>query len=155
MQKKLLWVLLSMALVALVACVPLTPPAATPTPEESTAIPTEEIALSGILTGTVTYLQRIALPAGSVIEVSLQDVSLQDVAATVIATQTITTAGENVPIPFELTYDPAEIDPRMTYALSVRITQDEQLRWINTERFAVLTQDAPVTGVEVLVQPVQ
>lgn len=168
MQKKYLWGLLLMALVALVACVPVTPPvpSSTPAPAEETTVvapsegesvapATEEIELSGVLTGTVTYLQRIALLEGSVIEVSLQDVSLQDVAATIIATQTITTTGENVPIPFELTYDPAEIDSRMTYALSVRITQEGQLRWINTERFAVLTQDAPVTGVEVIVQPVQ
>lgn len=177
MQKKLLWVALLVAVVALVACVPLTPPAPSVTPapeEEATAIvpsdgestntspdivspdiAMEEVVLSGVLTGSVTYRQRIALPAGSVIEVSLQDVSRQDVAATIIATQTITTAGENVPIPFELVYDPAEIDPRMSYAVSVRITQDGQLRWINTERFAVLTHDAPVTGVEVVVQSVQ
>jgi uncharacterized lipoprotein YbaY len=76
------------------------------------------------------------------------------VAATVVASQTITTAGENVPIPFELTYDPAEIDPRMTYALSVRIMVDGELAWINTSSYPVLTRDAPVTGVEVLVDPV-
>ena len=110
---------------------------------------------SGILTGTVTYLQRIALPPDSVIEVQLQDVSKQDVAAEFIACQTITTAGENVPIPFELSYDPAQIEDRFTYALSVRITINGQLAWLNTDRYAVLTGDAPVTGVEVLVRPAQ
>lgn len=110
---------------------------------------------SGLLTGTVTYLQRIALPPGSVIEVQLQDVSKQDVAAEVIASQTITTAGENVPIPFELSYDPAQIEERFTYALSVRITINGQLAWLNTDRYAVLTRGAPATGVEVLVRPAQ
>jgi uncharacterized lipoprotein YbaY len=110
--------------------------------------------LSGVLTGTVTYLQRIALPAGSVIEVQLQDVSRADVAAEVLASQTITTGGENVPIPFELSYDPAQIDPRFTYALSVRIMVDGLLRWINTEHVGVLTRGSPASGVEVLVAPV-
>lgn len=110
--------------------------------------------LSGILTGTVTYLQRIALPSGSVVEVQLQDVSRADAQAQIIASQTITTAGENVPIPFRLSYDPAQIDPRFTYALSARITINGELRWINTESYAVLTHDAPLTGVEVVVRPV-
>lgn len=110
---------------------------------------------SGVLTGTVTYFQRIALPSGSVIEVRLQDVSRADVAAEVIADQTITTMGENVPIPFTLTYDPAQIDPRNTYALGVRINVDGQLQWINTEHHGVLTRGAPMTGVEVVVHPVR
>jgi uncharacterized lipoprotein YbaY/heat shock protein HslJ len=109
----------------------------------------------GVLTGTVTYQERVALPPGSIIEVQLQDVSRADAPATVIASQTITTTGENVPIPFTLTYDPAEIDPRFTYALSVRITVEGQLRWINTEHDGVLTRGAPLTGVEVVVQPAQ
>ncbi len=68
--------------------------------------------------------------------------------------QTITTTGENVPIPFTLSYDPAQIDERFTYALSVRITLDGQLQWINTESYPVLTRGAPMTGVENVVQPV-
>lgn len=172
---RLIWTALLPLLMLAVACVPITPPAQTPEAEATEAVtetatdtvtatvPAEEesgevaesLELSGVLTGTVTYLQRIALPEGSVIEVSLRDVSLQDVAATEITSQTITTAGEQVPIPFELSYDPAQIDPRMSYALNVRITVDEQLRWINTERIAILTQGAPVTDVEVVVQPAQ
>lgn len=112
-------------------------------------------ALTGVLTGTVTYLQRSALPAGSVVEVQLQDVSRADAPAQVIASQVITTAGENVPIPFALTYDPAIIDPRFNYALLVRITVEGQLRWINTKQYAVLTRDSPTTDVEVVVQPAQ
>jgi len=41
----------------------------------------------GVITGTVTYLQRIALPPVAVIQVQLLDVSLQDVAAKVLASQ--------------------------------------------------------------------
>ena len=116
------------------------------------AMATSDTQASGVLTGTVAYRQRVALPAGSVISVQLQDVSKQDVAATVIASQIITTTGENVPIPFTLTYDPAQINAKLTYALSVRITTAGQLAWLNTDRYAVLTNGAPASSVEVLVQ---
>ncbi len=125
-------------------------PASTTAPSGTTSMTST---LTATLTGTVTYRQRIALPPGSVIAVQLQDVSKADAAAQIITSQTITTAGENVPIPFTLSYDPAQIEPKHTYALSVRITVAGQLRWINTERYAVLTNGAPTTGVEVMVQP--
>jgi len=40
---------------------------------------------------------------------------------TVIATQTIPAEGRQVPIPFELTYDPALIDQTQTYLVAARI----------------------------------
>ena len=109
---------------------------------------------TGVLTGTVTYLQRIALPPDAVIDVQLQDVSLQDMPATVIASERYIAEGRQVPFPFELTYDPAGIDPKHTYAVAARITVDGKLRWINTQRYPVLTGGAPVTGVEIIVESV-
>jgi uncharacterized lipoprotein YbaY len=111
-------------------------------------------ALSGVLTGTIAYLQRIALPPDAVIDVQLQDVSLQDAPATVIAAERYIADGRQVPFPFELTYDPAGIDPKQTYAVMARITIDGKLRWISTQRYPVLTGDAPVTGIEVVVESV-
>lgn len=119
------------------------------------AAATGTAALSGIFTGTVTYLQRIALPAGSVVQVELQDVSRADAPATIMAAQTITTTGENVPIPFTLSYDPSQIDERFTYAVRAQITVDGALRWTTTEHTPVLTSANPTTGVEVMVMPVQ
>ena len=107
-----------------------------------------------MLTGTVTYLQRIALPPDAVIDVQLQDVSLQDVPATVIASERYIAGGRQVPFPYELAYDPAGIDPGHTYAVAARITVDGKLRWINTQHFGVLTRGAPVTDVEILVESV-
>jgi uncharacterized lipoprotein YbaY len=134
----------------------------TPTPEQlyTLNIVVEEVVametspdLTGVLTGDVTYRQRIALPPGSVIEVQLQDVSRADAPAQMIASQTITTSGENVPIPFVLMYDPAEIDPRSTYTLGARITVDGDLQWINAGRYAVLTGGNPTDHVVVMVSP--
>jgi uncharacterized lipoprotein YbaY len=127
--------------------VPQASAAATP---DSATLP----ALTGVLTGTVTYLQRIALPPNAVIDVQLQDVSLQDAPATVIAAERYVAEGRQVPIPYELKYDPAGIDPKHTYAVAARITVDGKLRWINTQRYPVLTGGAPVIGVEIIVESV-
>jgi uncharacterized lipoprotein YbaY len=107
-----------------------------------------------VLTGSVTYLERIALLPGSVVEVRILDVSRQDVAADVIGETIITTQGENVPIPFSVSYDPTRIDERMTYAMSARILVGGELRWINTDHIPVLTNGNPTSGVEVLVHGV-
>ncbi|HEY7556336.1 MAG TPA: YbaY family lipoprotein [Candidatus Binatia bacterium] len=59
-------------------------------------------AKEAMVTGTVTYRERIALSADAVVEVRLSDVSRQDVAAPVVAETTVRPAGRQVPIPFEL-----------------------------------------------------
>ncbi len=104
------------------------------------------------LTGNVTYLQRIALPPDAVVHVTLADVSLQDAPAQEISEQTITEPGQ-VPIPFELIYDPEGIDPAHTYAIQARITAGEELLFINTTAHHVITRGNP-TAIEVVVQPV-
>lgn len=109
---------------------------------------------SGILTGTVMYRQRIALAPAAVIEVQLQDISRADAPATILATQTITAAGKQVPIPFELTYDPGALDPRGVYAVSARITLNGKLIWTSATVNRVLTPDSPTTSIEVWVEPV-
>ncbi len=106
------------------------------------------------ITGTVTYRQRIALPSNAVVEVKLQDVSRADAPAILVASQTIETQGKQVPIPYSLGYDPSAIDPRMTYAVSARITVDGKLRWISTTMNPVLTRGAPANNVEIVVEPV-
>ena len=121
---------------------------------KATSEPATLPALSGVLTGTVTYLQRIALPPNAVIDVQLQDVSLQDAPAKVIASERYIAGGRQVPFPYELAYNPAEIDAKQTYAVAARITVDGHLRWINTQRYGVLTRGAPVTGVEIVVESV-
>ena len=107
------------------------------------------------ITGQVTYRQRIALSPDAVVEVSLQDISRADAPAVVVASQTIQTGGKQVPIPFALDYDPGAIDPRMSYAVSARITENGQLTWISTQVYPVLTRGAPSDNVEIIVDRVQ
>ncbi|MBD3885108.1 YbaY family lipoprotein [Phormidium tenue FACHB-886] len=106
---------------------------------------------SMLVKGTVSYLQRIALPPSAVIEVSLLDVSRQDTPAEIISTETIRLDGRQVPVPFALSYDSEQIDPRRTYAVQARILVDGQLRFVNTSSYPVITQGHPTT-VDVLVQ---
>ncbi|MBJ2346295.1 MULTISPECIES: YbaY family lipoprotein [Pseudomonas] len=110
--------LASMAVLA--ACQSATPPSAT----------------VQTLDGEVFYLQRIALPPTATLTVSLQDVSLADAAAVVIDEQRGPVEGQ-VPLPFKLSYDPAQVKPGHRYAVSARIEVDGQLMFITTEQHAV------------------
>ena len=80
----------------------------------------------GTVTGTVSYLQRMALPANAVILVQLVDVTSADAAAKVIAEQKITLGERQVPVPYELKYDPAKLDGKHLYKLSGKILVDGQ-----------------------------
>jgi uncharacterized lipoprotein YbaY len=104
-----------------------------------------------VITGTVTYRNRGALPPTAVLEVSLQDVSLADAPAKVISTQRIEAGGKQAPFAYELFYDPAQIDPRMTYSVSARITEGSELLFISDTMIPVLTRGAPMTDVDILV----
>ena len=90
----------------------------------------------GSLDGEVFYLQRIALPPTATLTVSLQDVSLADAPAQTLAKQSGPVKGQ-VPLPFHLSYDPAEVKPGHTYAVSARIEDNGQLLFITTERNSV------------------
>ncbi|MGC5702272.1 YbaY family lipoprotein [Pseudomonas sp. NFXW11] len=88
------------------------------------------------LDGEVFYLQRIALPPSATLSVSLQDVSLADAPALVLAEQRGPVKGQ-VPLPFHLRYDPAQVKPGHRYSLSARIEVDGKLMFITTEHHGV------------------
>jgi len=81
------------------------------------------------ITGTVSYRERIALPPGSTIEVQILNTSKTDASDKVFAEIGFITKGENVPVPFLITYDPTKIIAGDSYALSARILVDEEVRW--------------------------
>ncbi|MBC3775198.1 YbaY family lipoprotein [Pseudomonas sp. SWRI99] len=88
------------------------------------------------LDGEVFYLQRIALPPSATLSVSLQDVSLADAPAVVLAEQKGPVKGQ-VPLPFHLSYDPAQVQPGHRYSVSARIEVNGELMFITTENHAV------------------
>ncbi|WP_339485611.1 YbaY family lipoprotein [Pseudomonas sp. RL_5y_Pfl2_70] len=88
------------------------------------------------LDGEVFYLQRIALPPSATLSVSLQDVSLADAPAVVLDEQKGPVRGQ-VPLPFHLSYDPAQVKPGHRYSVSARIEVNGELMFITTENHAV------------------
>jgi putative lipoprotein len=82
------------------------------------------------------------LTPGAVVEVQLLDVSIADAAAKTIASQTIQPEHQ-VPIPFELVYDPSDIDERFTYAVRATIRDRDQLLFTTDRSYRVLTRGYP------------
>ena len=110
---------------------------------------------TGLVTGTVTYRERIALSPGAVVEVQLRDVSYQDAAALLIASQTISSPGQ-VPIEFSVEYRCEDIDPRNVYSILARVIEyDGRLAFINDTAYEVITRGRPdrVDMVLVMVEP--
>ena len=105
--------------------------------------------------GTLTYRERIALPPeGVVVTIKVEDVSRADAPAVTIGEQIIENPAHQVPIPFEIEYNPADIDERYTYAMRVRIEVDGKLWFINTTRYGVITRGNPTSGIEVVLEKV-
>jgi putative lipoprotein len=98
-------------------------------------------AQSGMVRGTATFRERMALPPGAVLHLRLEDVSRQDAPALLIAEAHIPIAGQ-VPIAFALAYDAARIDERSTYALRAEILLDGRMLFRTDHIHPVLTRGA-------------
>jgi putative lipoprotein len=106
----------------------------------------------GVLRGTVSYRERIALPADALMNVTLSDVSRQDAAAPVIAETRIPSEGRQVPLPFELRYERARLASSGSYAVRATIESGGKT-WFTTDAVnRVLTQGHPSEVNLILVQ---
>ena len=115
--------------------------------------PTNAEAAPGRVSGTVSYRSRMALPASAIIEVKLQDVSLADAPAKVITKEEIALGERQVPVPFELKFNPGMIDPKHMYSVRASILVDGKLRFVSDKAYPVLTR-GNAAHVEVIVKPV-
>jgi putative lipoprotein len=93
----------------------------------------------GKIQGSLTYRERIALPAGAKLDIQLVDISIADAPAKVIAKQQIDITSQ-VPIPFVLDYPKRDIKEGLTYSVSARITHEGQLWFISDRVTPVLTR---------------
>ncbi len=108
---------------------------------------------SAAVTGTVFYLERVALLPEAVVRIRLDDVSRADAPALTLAEQTIQAEGRQVPFSFVLTYDPAAIDARARYVVRAEIRDGEgTLLWASDSVHEVITQGALTEDVEVIVR---
>lgn len=181
---KYTWLMLAGGMLAFAACTAQTPPkpAATAAPAASnptavsssgvfsgsvssptkpmtgtvvaTTIATPKPGSTGVLTGTVTYKERIALQPNSVVTVRLVDVSRADAPSVLLAEQVIKNPG-NVPIKYELKYDTSKISAKSSYAVQATITDAAgKMTWTSDTRYPALTGGAPLTNIEVAVRQV-
>jgi len=115
-------------------------------------IPLSACGSSSSVTGTVSYLQRIALPPDAVVIVKIEDTSKADAAAVTIGEQTIQTEGKQVPFSFSVPYDAKKIEANHRYSLRVRIEDGAgNLLFINDTNIPVITQKNPTQDIEVIV----
>jgi len=101
-------------------------------------------AITGTITGTAAYRERIALPPGAVLDVTLLDVSRADAPAETLAMVSLVAQSE-VPIRFVLAYDPARIDPVHHYALRATLAAAGRVMWRTDTSHPVLTHGAGTT----------
>jgi putative lipoprotein len=109
--------------------------------DDGQAPATEPTAAPAIVSGTVTYRERMLLPPGAQLEVRLLDVSLADAPAITLAMQRVDEPGAP-PFGFELEYDPAAIDPSHTYVVRATISMGDRLMFTTDTAHPVLTRDA-------------
>jgi len=107
------------------------------------------------LTGTITYRTRQALPTGSVVEARLVDASRADAPATPLARAVLVTRGEQVPLPFTLTYASGVIEKGHRYIVEATVTLDGRVRFRTTTIHPVLQGGTATGPLEIVVQPVR
>ena len=94
-------------------------------------------ALSGNVSGTVAYRERIALPPDAKVIVSLEDVTRPGKSGSFVAQQTIVPTTQ-VPVPFNLRYIPAAIDRSHRYAVTASILDSQDgVIWVTEEPVAI------------------
>jgi len=91
--------------------------------------------------GTAFYRERIALPPGAVLEVTLEDLSPADAPAVVVA-QTLVTNLAGPPFPFELPFRPCDIDESRTYGVRARLLVGGRATFATEAAVPVLTHGA-------------
>lgn len=99
-----------------------------------------------VVRGTVAYRDRSALPPDAAVEVWITDVTPGIITTmAVVAQERFSTNGRQVPLPFELTYDPTRIDPTHRYAIKSAISSGGQLRYTGESEFRVPLGGGPAT----------
>lgn len=121
---------------------------------EPGAAPAEAATASSRVTGTVTYRVRRALPPDARVDLRIEDVSRADAPATLVAERRILSAGRQVPLPFEVPFETAAIDPRGSYTLRAVISDSRgRVLFRTTRAYPVITRDAPSSGMELMLEP--
>jgi putative lipoprotein len=122
-------------------------PAGVPTPPPST---------ESVVKGTVTYRERMALPADAEVDLWIMDVTPNVIVAQVVlAEANVKANGRQVPIEFEMTYDPARVAGDHDYGLRAVIKSGGGQMFETREPALVITKGKPTEVELVLVRSTQ
>lgn len=108
-------------------------------------------ALSGNVSGSVAYRERIALPPDAKIIVSLEDITRTGKSGSFVAQQTIHPSTQ-VPIPFNLRYIPEAIDRSHRYAVTASIMDSQNGVIWSSEEAVVISFNEPEKPITLLLQ---
>jgi putative lipoprotein len=97
----------------------------------------------GLLAGTITYRQKIALSPTAVAVVRLVDLTASGTDLAVVSTKKMDSVGQ-VPIKFILTYDRSAIDGRHEYAVQGQILEDGKVVFTQDKGSMTPVPDKPV-----------
>lgn len=103
------------------------------------------------ITGTVLYLERMAMPPSAEVRVALIDSSQAADPPRVIAESTVTMGGRQVPIPFAVELPVDAGGEVAAYALVAEILIDGQVQFRTPEAIPVPMPGAPREGLEIRV----
>lgn len=92
--------------------------------------------------GSVTYKEKITLPPLALVEVKIMDTASNE-ASQYLAATTIPTEGHQVPISFELPYDPKKIQIEHTYVIRAVIRDEEKTLFTTKTIYPVITKGNP------------
>lgn len=105
------------------------------------------------ITGSVTYLAKVALPPDAVLIVRIQDTSRAGAPARTLSEQRIELAGAQVPIPFRATIDRDLVGKRARITVSARIERGGKLLFINDTSYPAVVDGKP-QHVDMTLKPV-
>lgn len=96
----------------------------------------------GTVTGEAFYRERVALPSGTRLEVTLTDASVPDPQTGLVRRIIVAKAGQP-PYSFEIPYRRADIDPDHRYVVSARLVDLDDVLFESSEPVPVITRGHP------------
>lgn len=108
---------------------------------------------TGAVSGTITYRQRVSLPANAIVVMQIAEV-VPGRAGTIVAEQRFATSGAQVPFRFTVNFDPARLNQNTAYTIQGNITVDGRVAFTTTTPYRVITQGSPVSNINVVMTQV-
>ena len=99
------------------------------------------------VTGLLSYRERMGLPADAEVVLRLLDNTADGLV--VIGEQQFRLAGRQVPIPFEIQYDPSYVEPLGIYTIDAQILVNGEPWFYNDYNYRVITRGHPDDGVDI------